>query len=279
MKAVGVGLVAFNMTPLLIERLSASLGDRDFAYKVVVDNSPDTQSKSHFERFGWHYVSCPENPGFGTSHNRIFKAFGHLATFHVVVNPDISFTGEVLEDLALFMASTQDCGAVAPAVYYPNGDFQELRKLLPSPLGWFMRRFLKGTQALEAYNERFELRMAPRKGVFKIPYMSGCFMMLRSSAIRQIGFFDEKIFMYGEDTDLSRRLWNYGAYPYYMGEVCITHDFAKGSHKSTQLLLVAIRSTIYYFTKWGWIDPERDEINEQCLSQFGGNRSDSFRSP
>ena len=36
--------------------------------------------------------------------------------------------------------------------------------------------------------------------------MSGCFMLLRNSVIDKIDLFDDNIFMYGEDTDLSRKL-------------------------------------------------------------------------
>ena len=74
--------------------------------------------------------------------------------------------------------------------------------------------------------------------------------------------------MYGEDTDLSRRLWLAGKYPYYYGKASITHKFAKGSHKSMKLLLVAIKASIYYFNKWGWIDSQRKVINDECLKQF-----------
>jgi GT2 family glycosyltransferase len=74
--------------------------------------------------------------------------------------------------------------------------------------------------------------------------------------------------MYGEDTDLSRRLWINGTPPHYYGKVSIIHDFAKGSHTSIKLLWIAIRSTLYYFNKWGWFDLERKEINNDCLKQF-----------
>ena len=93
-------------------------------------------------------------------------------------------------------------------------------------------------------------------------------MLLRNSVIDKIDLFDDKIFMYGEDTDLSRKLWINNTPPYYYGKVRAFHVFEKGSHKSLKLLFIAIRSTIYYFNKWGWLESERNEINKQCLSQF-----------
>lgn len=269
MEKIGVGLVAYMMSSQEIFELSKSLDTYNFSYRVVVDNSPTTNSKSVFEENNWTYLSRMDNPGFGFSHNLIFEQFADLhISYHLVINPDITFKHGVIEELIRFMDNNKNAGAVTPAVYYPNGEFQELRKLLPSPYGWFLRRFRKNSRSLEDYNNTFELRKAPRDGVFRIPYMSGCFMLLRTSAIKEIGFFDSKIFMYGEDTDLSRRLWLEGKYPYYYGKVSIVHKFAKGSHKSLKLLFVAIKASIYYFNKWGWIDAQRKAINEECLKQF-----------
>ena len=270
--SIGVGLVAYNIGERYIERLSKSLEELDLKYKVVVDNSPSDNRRLRFVENGWEYIHRPENPGFGNSHNLIFNLHGSEANFHLVINPDIEFTSDAVIELQKFMENNSMAGAVAPAVQYPNGDFQELRKLLPSPYGWFLRRFRRGSKRLEKYNEQFELRMAPKDGVFQYPYMSGCFMLLRSEVLKDIGFFDDNIFMYGEDTDLSRRLWINGTPPYYYGRVSIIHDFAKGSHTSKKLLWIAIRSTLYYFNKWGWFDSERKEINSDCLKQFSVKR-------
>ena len=52
-------------------------------------------------------------------------------------------------------------------------------------------------------------------GIFKAPFLSGCFLLFRSSVIDDIGFFDSRFFMYTEDIDISRRLWKNGTYPYF----------------------------------------------------------------
>lgn len=265
---LGVGLVAYEMSNQYVESLSDSLNGIDLVYKVVIDNSPTDKKRLVFEKYNWTYIHLSNNPGFGFSHNKIFEKFGDLSEFHLVVNPDISFDPSCILELVGFMKNNPSAGAVSPAIYYPDGGFQELRKLLPSPYGWFLRRFMRNSKQLNRYNELFELKMAPKNGVFKYPYMSGSFMLLRTEVIDKIGLFDDKIFMYGEDTDLSRRLWINGTEPYYYGKVSAVHVFAKGSHKSKRLLFIAIKSTIYYFNKWGWIDRERVRINNECLNQF-----------
>ena len=265
--SVGVGLVAYNNNIDDLVKLSKSLSNCKLIYKVVIDNSPNDNLKKIFEEYKWIYISNRKNPGFGASHNIIIKQYSSLVKYHVVINPDIFFDYDVMSVLVKFMEDTTDCGSVMPKILYPNNNSQNLAKLLPSPYGWFLRRFAKNTRLLKKYNYNFELQRFPQNKIFKSPYLSGCFMFLRVEALNKIGLFDEKIFMYGEDTDLTRRLWISGNYPYYFGKSHVYHQFAKGSHNSFKLLIVAVKSTIYYFNKWGWFDKNRKKINKECLDQ------------
>ena len=95
-----------------------------------------------------------------------------------------------------------------------------------------------------------------------VPYLSGCFMFLRVAALKDVGLFDEKIFMYGEDADLCRRLFEFGYKNIYLPNINIVHAFQKGSHKSVRLTWIGIKSAFYYFNKWGWFfDKKRNSIN------------------
>lgn len=265
---IGVGLVAYNNNKVDLINLSKSLDNCNLTYRVVIDNSPSEDLKDLFEENNWIYISNKKNPGFGASHNIIIREYSSKVKYHVVINPDIYFDYDVTSILAEFMEKTPDCGNVMPKILYPNNDNQRLAKLLPSPFGWFLRRFAKNTNILKKYNYNFELKKFDENSVFKSPYLSGCFMFLRVEALNKVGMFDDEIFMYGEDTDLTRRLWISGNYPYYYGKTAVFHQFAKGSHTSTKLLKIAIKSTIYYFNKWGWIDRQRTKINTNCLNQF-----------
>lgn len=266
---IGIGLVAYNNNVDDLINLSKSLSNCNLIYKVVIDNSPNENLKKIFEEYNWIYHSNKKNPGFGASHNIIIKEYSSKVKYHVVINPDIYFDYDVTSILAKFMENTPDCGCVMPKILYPNNNNQKLVKLLPSPYGWFLRRFAKNTNLLNQYNYKFELQEFDENQVFKAPYLSGCFMFLRVDSLNKIGLFDEGIFMYGEDTDLTRRLWIAGSFPYYFGKASVYHKFAKGSHNSLKLLIIAIKSTIYYFNKWGWIDRNKTKINNKCLQQLG----------
>lgn len=268
MSTFGVGLVAFNMKASDIKGLSESLSITMPIYQVVVDNSPAPLSKKIFENYNWTYIHNPNNPGFGASHNIIFDRFSEKADYHLIVNPDITFSKDVVNELVSFLDQNAQAGCVMPKVYYPDGRIQRLAKLLPSPKDWIIRR-LPFKSLKDSTNQRLELHQADYEfGTFEVPFVSGCFVLFRSRVIDTIGFFDTRFFMYTEDTDLSRRLWINQTRPYYFGEIAVFHGYEKGSSKNIKLLKIHIESAVKYFNKWGWIDRERRKINRACLEQF-----------
>jgi hypothetical protein len=95
----------------------------------------------------------------------------------------------------------------------------------------------------------------------EVPNLSGCFMLMRCDALKYAGMFDDRFFMYLEDTDLSRRI-NQQFQTVYYPEVSIIHHYEKGSYKSNKLLLYHISSAFKYFAKYGWFfDTVRTTVN------------------
>ena len=104
-------------------------------------------------------------------------------------------------------------------------------------------------------------------GIMNVPFLSGCFMFLRNESLKQTGLFDERFFLYAEDTDLSRRIHECYQTLFYP-EVAITHIHARGSYKSFDLTLQNLKSAFQYFNKWGWFfDADRVQINQRALAQ------------
>jgi len=165
------------------------------------------------------------------------------------------------------MEEKQDIGLLMPKILYPDGSMQYVCKLLPTPFDWIGRRFLPNF-LIKKRNDVFELRFCNLDKVIEAPYLSGSFMFLRTEIIKDIGLFDEKIFMYGEDTDLTRRIFLKYKTVYYPDSV-VYHEFNKESSKKMWQFWIHIKAAIYYFNKWGWFrDKERRLINRITLEKL-----------
>ena len=236
----------------------------------LIDNSPTDMLRRISEDKRIIYIHNPSNPGFGAAHNIAIKmAVKDNADYHLVLNPDVYYNNGVLEELTHYMEGNCKIGNIMPKVLYPNNDIQHLCKLLPTPYDWIGRRFNPFKSMVEKRNNIFELRFTGYDQIMDVPYLSGCFMYLRLSALLEIGLFDEGIFMYGEETDLCRRLIDGGYRTVFYPKKHIYHHFEKGSHKSWRLTKIGIQSAIYYFNKWGWLfDKKRSLINKAIISKL-----------
>jgi GT2 family glycosyltransferase len=104
-----------------------------------------------------------------------------------------------------------------------------------------------------------------------VPYLSGCFMFFRCSALKEVGLFDERFFMYPEDIDLTRRMHKRYKTVFYP-HVQVYHEHAKSSFKSLRMFAIHLYNIVKYFNKWGWLfDSERKKINKAVLCQLEQN--------
>jgi GT2 family glycosyltransferase len=236
----------------------------------IIDNSPEP-TPLPFEMPPWvTYLHFASNLGYGAGHNVALRRILDSSEFHFVLNPDIYFDSGELEKMITYMVQHPDVGQLMPKVIYPDGGLQYLCKLLPTPSDLLLRRFMVGPlrRLAQTRIERFELRFTGYNREMDVPYLSGCFMLFRTSALQEIGLFDERFFMYPEDVDITRRV-NARFRTLFFPGATIVHDHGRESYKNTRALRIHMTNLVKYFNKWGWFhDPARSKVNRGTLEQF-----------
>lgn len=201
------------------------------------------------------------NRGYGAGHNvAIRRSIEEGAEYHAVLNPDIYWDDVVISTLTAYMDNHPEVGMMTPKVLYPDGSLQRNCKMLPTPLDLIGRRFLPKKWMLKR-NARFELHSSGYDHIMNVPYIHGCFMLMRNATLQKTGLFDERFFMYPEDIDITRRMHAVSETLFYPG-VSIYHTHGAASHKIGKMLWIHITNMVRYFNKWGWWrDPERRKVN------------------
>lgn len=227
----------------------------------LIDNGPD-RSLSTFASYhpAIRYLHV-ENHGFGAGHNIAMKdAAAAPEGFHLVMNADVRWEGDVAGELVEFMKSRPDVGLAAPEIILPDGRKQWGARMLPTPFDVFARRFLPRALAGSRL-DRYEMRDLSDVAELDAPYLLGCFMLFRNKALRQCGLFDERFFMYPEDIDLTRRIHEKWRTVRWNG-LSVIHDHGAASRKNLRMLLIHAVNMAAYFNKWGWFaDPFRRKVN------------------
>lgn len=264
--------IVLYKTPLAqIRKCVSSLSKfKGTIFLYFVDNSPtdSLRSQCYSDFINTEYIHLPFNPGFGFGHNIAIRRAQVLgSSFHLVINADVSFDSDVISPMLEYLNNNPKVGQLMPKVLNPDGTMQHLCKLVPTPADLLFRR-LSMRKLKPTSNYRFELRESGYNKIMFVPYLSGCFMLLRQSSLSEIGLFDERFFMYPEDIDLTRRM----AERYetiFFPNVFVTHEHGAASHRSIRMFLIHLTNLVKYFNKWGWFfDSKRDLLNRRTLEQF-----------
>ena len=266
---ITASIVLYHSNSTSILALVKDLLKQGVEHVYLVDNSALNNQAAYSTNGQIEYLHNPSNPGFGAAHNLAMElAQKAQSKYHFVVNPDIQLGEDVIHSMVNFMSKDLKIGMMMPQILNLDGSIQFLPKLFPSPLSILKRKFKFPFLSQQAFVNTYELRISPSSQIYQGPIISGCFALLNLTAVREVGCFDESFFMYFEDFDLSRRM-NKSYKTVYYPLAYVIHGYDSGANKSFTLLGHFVKSSIQYFTKWGWfIDKERDQLNQQTLSQF-----------
>ncbi len=270
MKDLSASIVVYKNAVEILEKTIQSFLRSTLDSKLyIVDNSPTDRLKALVNDPRIIYRFNNKNIGFGAGHNTILREILNEANYHIILNPDVYFEEGVIQKLYTFMNQHSEIGQVMPKVLYPDGRLQPLCKLLPTPQTLIKRRFFNFYKSsLERENYRYELRFSGYDKIMDVPFLSGCFMFLRTEALKKVGLFDERFFLYTEDADLSRRIHKHYRTVYFP-QATIYHHHQRGSYRNFWLTWCNIKSAIRYFNKWGWLnDSEREFFNQRTIQQL-----------
>ena len=160
---------------------------------IVVDNASSDETCQIAADLGARVIRLERNRGFGAGCNA--GAAGNTREFVFFVNPDSQLTPECCTLLATAADAHPGAFAFNPAVLNEKGRIRlNRRSALVPRSGWTPRQY--GGEDNDISTE--------------VNILHGAAMFCRQSAFDAVGGFDETIFLYHEDDDLSVRLQQAG---------------------------------------------------------------------
>lgn len=198
---------------------------------IIVDNSPSEYQEIRKLVFNFYkdtviYIQNPSNPGFGASNN-----IGFLyqdADYVLFINNDVELTEPVFQKIIREMEIDNSIGCIG---IHQTGGAPSFFVKMTAPKGCQMRKF----------DERFH-------------FISGAFMFFKSDVFEKIGMFDENLFMYFEEFDLSERLIKNGFHTAFLPNLSFLHKVGNRKIINEKVWIKAIPSFCYICKKYN-IDP------------------------
>ncbi|MCF3110518.1 glycosyltransferase family 2 protein [Niabella sp. CC-SYL272] len=179
------------------------------------------------------FIANKENAGFGRACNQgLRSATGRFVLF---LNPDTLVPENALIKSLEVFERDETVGAVGIRMFNGAGIFlKESKRGFPSCSASFfklsgMHRFFPGSRTFDRY---YMGHLDDEKDQY-VEVLAGAFMLIPREVLEKTGSFDEAFFMYGEDIDLSYRIYKSGYKNYYLSDPAIIHFKGESTSKSS----------------------------------------------
>ena len=223
---------------------------------LIHDNSPKSIIENLICRYKFiKYKSNGKNIGFGNGHNSNLLNYGYESSdIYIIVNPDIEFNSlSLIKFVKQFINSNFVC--TAPLIRDSKGFIQYSAKTNPTILSLLLGRFnlLQKINIFKNYYiKHINNDQNYTKDKIESPYLSGCFLVVKSYIYQKVQGFDPIFFLHLEDADFTRKCSQYGKV-IHNPSCTIIHGWARGSHKSFKQMFFLLISAFKYFKKWGFV--------------------------
>jgi GT2 family glycosyltransferase len=213
-------VVVSHNTRGCLEKCVSELTGLGLATIVVDTASTDASIQAVHRRFPQvETIELAENRGFGAAANDAISRVG--TPYVLLLNADAWPHGNPIPELVAIAEEEPRLAAIAPALLNAEGTPQRsvfgyptspvrlaAWAAFPRPVslafrGWRKLAVLRSTRRDHADDDRYEL-------VGGNDFTAGAALLLRKEAFDEVGGFDERFFMYSEETDLCWRLRDVG---------------------------------------------------------------------
>ncbi len=258
---VSVVIVSFNTCDLLRRCLSSvRRQSRTFPLEVIVvdndsrDGSADMVSRDFPEV---QVIRSHHNLGFAAANNRAFSIA--RGRYIAMLNSDASMRPDALARSVAHMDANPRVALASGRLVDLDNVCQPSGRMFPSPLN----KFLTISGLAERYRSsrffgRGQRTWADPLQAAQVDWVGGAYMIVRRNALEQVGYFDERFFLYCEEIDLCRRIRAAGHEVWLWPDVIVSHVggastrmMLKDEYRpGAQVTSWRMRSELLYFRKY-----------------------------
>ena len=198
---------------------------------IVVDNASSDGSVAMIQSLfpEVQLMQAGGNLGFAKANNLAMPFV--KAPLVLFLNPDTVVKESSLKVMVEFIGAHPSIGALGPRILDSNGKAFNLGiQISSSPLTELVNLLFLSDKSVKKIR-KFLPYIDPEQSSY-VRKLYGACLMVRKEALDQVGYFDDRFFMYCEDVDLCRRITSAGWQLYYLSEAEIIHLAGGASNKS-----------------------------------------------
>jgi GT2 family glycosyltransferase len=258
MKRVTVSIVTYknhavtNACLRSLEELSLS----GITLSVVIVNN-DTEKAFTYKWAGKGecvILDQKKNVGFAGGHNIALRRSEENSDYVLILNNDTVVAPDCLQALVAAAEELPRGGIFAPKIYFARGHEFHKNRYAEDEKGkvlWYAGGSIDWHNLILSHNGVDEVDNGQYDVRRETQFASGCCMLLRTEAIKKTGMFDERYFLYFEDSDLNERIKRTGYSVHFIPEATVWHENAGstgGSGSGLQDYFISRNRLLFGFT-------------------------------
>jgi GT2 family glycosyltransferase len=191
-------------------------------------------------------VANTYNRGFAAANNQGLRLAG--GRYVLLLNPDTVILDDAIGRAAKLMPP--DTAALGVRVLNADGSLQPTCFMCPSPLNLMLScTYLYKLFPRSRFFGRERMGWWRRDDARQVEVVTGCFLMVRRSAIDCVGLLDERFFVYGEETDWCYRFRKAGWKVAFTPAASIIHYGGASTAQTASAMSLQRRGSILLFIK------------------------------
>lgn len=223
---ISVVIVNYNTKDFLLGCIKSLVENNQCSQQdiTVVDNaSVDGSLQTLKKQFPEVKAVCNNNNiGFGKANNGVLKDLN--TKYVLIINPDVVVLKDSLRKMAEFMDVNTDIGIVGPDILGADHKRQYSGITFPNNFNFLCESiYLDRLFPKSKYFARQIAGYRNWNNNMEVDYLQGSCLLIRKILLDEIGLFDERYFMYFEETDLCYRAKKAGWKIFRLAEAPVIH--------------------------------------------------------
>ena len=251
-------VIVHYRSPDLLERCLEKIAAAEIRIPtetLILDNAPlDDQAEELSTRFGAHYIRNERNVGYGRAINQGMAAA--RGRYYLILNPDVEVGAGAVEHLAEYLDEHPAAGMTGPKLFGPDGSLQYSTRTFYTLRAILLRRTPLGRLFPRAAALREHLMLDwDHQDVRDVDWMLGGAIMVRCSAVEDVGGMDERFFLYFEDVDWCSRMHQRGWRVVYIPDAHMVHAHQRASARGflSRGQRMHLESALRFYEKWSMV--------------------------
>ncbi len=223
---------------------------------IIIDNAFTAQSRDFLADWrkmeqNRRVIFNKENVGYAKANNQGIKAA--KGEYILILNADVIVLPGSVEALIGLLKQDSLVGLAGPQLLNIDKTIQDSCYRFPRFYTPLARRTFLGKIFFKNELKRYSMRDFDHQQTREVDWLLGACLAGRKRILERVGLFDERYFLYLEDTDLARKIRQNGFKTVYLPSAKMYHFYQRSSDKGglfKKIVRIHIASALKYFWKW-----------------------------